>query len=58
MGLFGDEDIKADNIMLELVDESVLEAFTQSEMDDPSPRKTVDGSPIYLSQKFWPPKEV
>lgn len=57
MGLFGDEYIKADNIMSELVDESALEAFTQSEMDDPSPRKTVDGATIYLSRKFSRPKK-
>lgn len=57
MGLFGDEDIKADNIISELVYESALEAFTQSEMDDPSPSKTVDGAPTYLSRKFSRPKK-
>ncbi|KAK7428370.1 hypothetical protein QQZ08_005127 [Neonectria magnoliae] len=57
MEFFGNEDIKADNIMLELVDESVLEAFTQSEMDDPSPRKFVDGVPIYLSRQFGRPRK-
>lgn len=43
--------------MLELVDESVIEAFTLSEMDEPSPRKTVDGSTIYLSRRFGRPRE-
>ncbi|KAM0325025.1 hypothetical protein ACHAQA_007561 [Verticillium albo-atrum] len=49
--------VHTDNIMMELVDESVLEAFTQSEMDDPSPRKLVDGTPIYASRQFGRPKK-
>jgi hypothetical protein len=57
MSLFGNEDIKADNIMMELVDESVLEVFTQTEMQDPSPRKFVDGAPIYLSRQFSCPRK-
>jgi serine/threonine-protein kinase SRPK3 len=40
--------------MLELVDESVLEAFTHSK-DDPSPRKF--GAPIYLSRQFGRPRK-
>lgn len=55
--LLADEDIKADNIMMELVDESVLAAFTQSEIDHPSPRKFVDGAPIYLSRQFGRPRQ-
>lgn len=43
--------------MMELVDESVLEAFTQSEMDDPSPRKLVDGFPVILSRQFDRPRK-
>lgn len=54
--VFGNEDIKADSIIIELVDESVLEAFTQPEMDDPSPRKFVDGFPIYVSRQFGRPR--
>ncbi|KAG7152481.1 Serine/threonine-protein kinase SRPK like [Verticillium longisporum] len=50
-------DIKADNIMMELVDESVLAAFTQSEIDHPSPRKFVDGAPIYLSRQSGRPRQ-
>ncbi len=42
--------------MQELVDESVLGAFTQSEMDTPSPRKLVKGAPIYMSRQFGRPK--
>ena len=43
--------------MLELVDESVLEVFTNSEMDDPSPRKFVDGNPVSLSRQFGRPRK-
>ncbi|GJC94785.1 hypothetical protein ColKHC_03611 [Colletotrichum higginsianum] len=50
-------DIKAENIMLELVDVTVLEAFARSEMEDPSPRKFVDGAPIYKSRQFGRPKK-
>lgn len=38
--------------MSELVDESVFEAFVKSEMEDPSPRKLVDGVPVYASRQF------
>lgn len=57
MEIFRNEDIKADNIMVELVNESVLKVLTQSEMDDPSPRKFVDGVPIYLSRQFDRPRK-
>jgi hypothetical protein len=30
-------DIKADNIMMELVDDQVLHAFTRAELDSPAP---------------------
>jgi len=50
-------DIKADNILLELVDEEVLEKFTQAELAEPSPRKFVDGEiPVYVSRRFDRPK--
>ncbi|WQF76595.1 hypothetical protein CDEST_01609 [Colletotrichum destructivum] len=32
------------------------EAFTRSELEDPSPRKFVDGAPIYKSRQFGRPK--
>ncbi|CCF39961.1 protein kinase [Colletotrichum higginsianum] len=51
------EDIKAENIMLELMDVTVLEAFARSELEDPSPRKFVDGAPIYKSRQFGHPKK-
>jgi hypothetical protein len=35
----------------ELVDRSVLEAFTKDELETPSPRKIVDGT-IYVSRRF------
>ncbi|KAK6209855.1 hypothetical protein QIS74_11439 [Colletotrichum tabaci] len=50
-------DIKAENIMLELVDVTVLEAFARSELEDLSPRKFVDGAPIYKSRQFGRPKK-
>jgi serine/threonine protein kinase len=43
-------DIKANNIMFELADESVFAKFEQDELQDPSPRKEVDGRTIYLSR--------
>ncbi|KAK0748074.1 CMGC protein kinase [Apiosordaria backusii] len=53
-------DIKADNILLELVDKQVLERFTQSELAEPSPRKFVGEEkniPVYVSRRFDRPKE-
>jgi hypothetical protein len=35
--------------MFGLDDDSVLEEFEQAEIDNPSPRKEVDGRVIYLS---------
>ncbi|KAF7561781.1 hypothetical protein G7046_g2337 [Stylonectria norvegica] len=45
-------DIKADNILLELDDPAVLEAFVQDELEHPAPRKIVDGRYIYASRTF------
>ncbi|KAE8141307.1 kinase-like domain-containing protein [Aspergillus pseudotamarii] len=45
-------DIKGDNILQEIEDESILEKFTQAEMEDPSPRKTINGIPVYASRRF------
>lgn len=50
-------DIKADNILQELVDTSVMDAFVQAEIDHPSPRKIVDGATIYASRRFERPKK-
>ena len=45
-------DIKADNIHSELNDKQLFEDFTRAELDTPTPRKCVDGFPVYLSRKF------
>lgn len=46
-------DIKHDNIM-EAADhgQDVFQKFVRREMEYPSPRKFVDGHPIYVSRKF------
>ncbi|PWY74149.1 protein kinase [Aspergillus eucalypticola CBS 122712] len=49
-------DIKSDNILQEIADSSILEAFTKAEMDNPSPRKFVNGAPVYASRRFELPK--
>ncbi|KAF7563996.1 hypothetical protein G7046_g120 [Stylonectria norvegica] len=49
-------DIKADNVLQELVDEQLIEAFVKDEMESPSPRKFVNGIPVYKSRKFDRPK--
>ncbi|KAB8263056.1 kinase-like domain-containing protein [Aspergillus pseudonomiae] len=43
-------DIKANNIMFELADDSVFIKFEQDELHNPSPRKELDGRAIYLSR--------
>ncbi|KAF7888991.1 hypothetical protein EAF00_009291 [Botryotinia globosa] len=48
--------IKADNILSEIVDESILEAFTEAEMNSPSPRKVINGVTVYASQRFDVPR--
>jgi hypothetical protein len=40
-------DIKGDNILQEIEDKSILEAFTKTEMEHPSPRKFVKDAPVY-----------
>ena len=49
-------DIKADNILQDIVDERILEAFTKAEMAAPSPRKFVDNGAIYASRTFELPR--
>ncbi|KAI4704940.1 hypothetical protein J4E89_009525 [Alternaria sp. Ai002NY15] len=50
-------DIKADNILIEIEDQGIMEAFVDAEMTSPSPRKVVDGKPIYATRQFGLPKE-
>ncbi|KAF7548878.1 hypothetical protein G7Z17_g6771 [Cylindrodendrum hubeiense] len=49
-------DIKADNIMFGIEDDSVFSAFEEQELLDPSPRKLVDGRAIYASRELQMPK--
>ncbi|PYH71785.1 kinase-like protein [Aspergillus vadensis CBS 113365] len=49
-------DIKSDNILQEIADSSILEAFTEAELDRPSPRKSVNSVPVYASRRFELPK--
>ncbi|OAL75688.1 CMGC/SRPK protein kinase [Trichophyton violaceum] len=49
-------DIKSDNILQEIEDKSILESYTQAELKSPSPRKIVNGLPIYTSRRFDLPK--
>jgi serine/threonine-protein kinase SRPK3 len=49
-------DIKEANILLE-ADKSVLEAFEQEELNEPCPRKELDGRTIYLSRELGTPEE-
>ena len=46
----GGLDIKADNMMFSINDDTVFSDFEQQELRDPSPRKEVDGRIIYLSR--------
>lgn len=50
-------DIKADNILQEIVDERILEAFVKAELETDSPRKFVNGTPVYRSRHFELPNE-
>ncbi|KAH7025100.1 serine threonine protein kinase, CMGC group [Microdochium trichocladiopsis] len=49
-------DIKADNIMFGIADDSVFETFEQEELLNPSPRKEVDGRIIYTCRQLSMPK--
>jgi serine/threonine-protein kinase SRPK3 len=49
-------DIKADNILSQIEDTSILDAFVAAEMEHPSPRKTADGVTIYAARQLGIPK--
>jgi serine/threonine protein kinase len=51
-------DIKGDNIFQELGENAIqiVSQFVHAEMRSPSPRKYVDGKPIYASREFDRPK--
>ncbi|KAL4783724.1 kinase-like domain-containing protein [Aspergillus varians] len=46
-------DLKSDNIMLALLNPSVLDSVAQDEMSDPSPRKEAGDRTIYLPRNHW-----
>jgi serine/threonine protein kinase len=49
-------DLKADNLMLTIGDNSMLEDFEKAELDNPSPRKIVDETrTVYTSRSFEKP---
>ncbi|KAM5367714.1 hypothetical protein ACJA88_011330 [Fusarium oxysporum] len=50
-------DIKGDNIMFGIYDDSVFTAFEEEELSDPTPRKEVDGRTIYISRELRKPKD-
>ncbi|EDN93428.1 hypothetical protein SS1G_09294 [Sclerotinia sclerotiorum 1980 UF-70] len=50
------EYIKADNIFSQIEDESILDAFTNAEMRNPSPRKSINGVTVYTSRQLEIPK--
>lgn len=49
-------DIKADNILQDIADKSILEDFTQAELTTSSARKSVGDAIIYASRPFGLPK--
>ncbi|KAK4122013.1 hypothetical protein N657DRAFT_657506 [Parathielavia appendiculata] len=52
------ENIKADNILhASNADEGMLRTFVEEEPKTPFPRKYVDGSPMYMSQRFGLPED-
>ncbi|KAH7200408.1 serine threonine protein kinase, CMGC group [Fusarium oxysporum] len=50
-------DIKGDNIMFGIYDDSVFTAFEEEELSGPTPRKEVDGRTIYISRELRKPKD-
>lgn len=51
-------DIKADNIMFGIADDSVFSDFENNELQSPCPRKELDGRTIYTSRKLRMPKNL
>ncbi|KAJ6149183.1 hypothetical protein N7471_000382 [Penicillium samsonianum] len=51
-------DIKADNIMFGIADDSVFSDFENNELQDPCPRKELDGRTIYTSRELRMPKNL
>ncbi|KAJ6131207.1 hypothetical protein N7523_001667 [Penicillium sp. IBT 18751x] len=51
-------DIKADNIMFGIADDSVFSDFEDNELHDPYPRKELEGRTIYTSRKLRMPNQM
>ncbi|KAI0470082.1 serine threonine protein kinase, CMGC group [Xylariaceae sp. FL0804] len=51
-------DIKADNIMFDIQDDSVFSAFEEQELLSPCPRKNEEGRFIYVSRELGIPKQI
>ncbi|KAI6779942.1 Serine/threonine-protein kinase SRPK [Emericellopsis cladophorae] len=51
-------DIKPDNIMFGFKDDAALEAVEQAEVDNPSPRKEIDGRVVYRSRRLPEPRNI
>lgn len=49
-------DIKADNILQDVEDKSIFDDFVTAELENPSPRKFIDGSPVYMSRRLNLPR--
>jgi serine/threonine-protein kinase SRPK3 len=41
----------------EIVDDRIIDAFAKAELETPSPRKFVKGTPVYRSRQFELPTE-
>ncbi|OBT81496.1 hypothetical protein VE02_09881 [Pseudogymnoascus sp. 03VT05] len=52
------QDIKADNIFHHIEDTSILAAFEEAEISEPSPRKRVADREIYVSRPLDMPKSI
>ncbi|KAJ5247267.1 hypothetical protein N7468_002250 [Penicillium chermesinum] len=52
------ENIKADNLMFGIDDDSVFSDFEENELRDPSPGKELDGRTIYVSRELRMPKRL
>ncbi|RHZ53664.1 uncharacterized protein CDV56_106989 [Aspergillus thermomutatus] len=50
-------DIKADNIMFGIADDSVFRDFMENELQNPCPRKELDGRTIYVSRELRMPRD-
>ncbi|PLB53826.1 kinase-like protein [Aspergillus steynii IBT 23096] len=50
-------DLKADNIMMGIADDTVFHDFEARELQDPCPRKEIDGRTIYVSRDLRKPKK-